>query len=56
MGNLFTSQATISFPERVVLHVIEGFHTSYPAMTLFPREGKGQGTAEVDLWERWLGT
>jgi len=56
MGNLFTSQATISFSERITLHVLVGFRTSDPEMTLFPMEGKGRDAAEVDSCERWLGT
>jgi hypothetical protein len=48
MGNLFTSQATISFSERIVFHVLVGFHNSDPKMTLFPREDTGREAVEVD--------
>jgi hypothetical protein len=56
MGNFFTSQATISFSERIMIHVLVGFHTSDPEITLFPTEVKGREAIEVNFRERWLGT
>jgi hypothetical protein len=47
MGNLFTSQATISFSERIVLRVLLGFHSSDPKMSLFAREGTGREAVKI---------